>query len=131
VTQLPHAFKRIRLELARSKEFPNGSANHGYEFIAPLDATGHIDAALWQKYRDNCRVSRFWGDGEEIGYLSHKPGGPEHARWIFDYHQTTRHEDERGYRFGTHVFRFGEYVSIQDEAGELHTFRVVSVAPAV
>ena len=131
MTQLPHAFKRIRLELARSKEFPNGSANHGYEFIAPLDANGHIDAMLWQKYRENCRVSRFWGDGEEIGYLLHRPGGPEHARWVFDYHETTRHEDEYGYQFGAHIFRFGEYVSIQDEAGELHTFRVVSVAPVV
>jgi hypothetical protein len=84
MTQLPHAFKRIRLELARSKEFPNGSPNHGYEFIAPLDSDAHIDAVLWQKYRENCRVSRFWGDGEEIGYLVHKPGGPEHARWVFD-----------------------------------------------
>jgi hypothetical protein len=35
------------------------------------------------------------------------------------------------YRFGTHIFRFNEYISIQDEAGELHTFRVVSVAPVV
>ena len=131
MTQLPHAFKRIRLELARSKEFPNGSPNHGYEFIAPLDSDAHIDAVLWQKYRENCRVSRFWGDGEEIGYLVHKPGGPEHARWVFDYHKTTHHEDEYGYRFGTHTFRFGEYVSIQDEAGELHTFRVVSVALVV
>jgi hypothetical protein len=34
---LPHILKRIRLELARSKEFPMGSANHGYEFVAPLD----------------------------------------------------------------------------------------------
>jgi hypothetical protein len=73
MTQLPHAFKRIRLELARSKEFPNGSANHGYEFIAPLDVNGHVDAMLWQQHRENCRVSRFWGDGEEIGYLLHKP----------------------------------------------------------
>ena len=131
MTQLPHAFKRIRLELARSKEFPNGSANHGYEFIALLDVNGHVDAMLWQQHRENCRVSRFWGDGEEIGYLLHKPGGPEHARWVFDYHEATRHKDEYGYRFGTHIFRFGEYVSIQDEAGELHTFRVVSVAPVV
>ena len=129
--QLPHAFKRIRLELARSKEFPNGSPNHGYEFIAPLDSDAHIDAVLWQKYRENCGVTRFWGDGEEIGYLVHKPGGPEHARWAFDYHKTTHHEDEYGYRFGTHTFRFGEYVSIQDQAGELHTFRVVSVGPVV
>jgi hypothetical protein len=131
MTQLPHAFKRIRLELARSKEFPNGSPNHGYEFIAPLDSDAHIDAVLWQKYRENCGVTRFWGDNEEIGYLVHKPGGPEHARWVFDYRKTTHHEDEYGYRFGTHTFRFGEYVSIKDEGGELHTFRVVSVAPVV
>ena len=40
---LPHALKRIRLHLARSKEFPAGSADHGYEFVAPLDSNGHID----------------------------------------------------------------------------------------
>ena len=40
-----------------------------------------------------------------------KPGGPEHARWVFDYHRTTQHGDEYGYRFGAHAFRFGEYVS--------------------
>src|SRR5262245_42505775 len=33
---LPHELKRIRLNLARSKEFPAGSARHGYEFVAPL-----------------------------------------------------------------------------------------------
>ena len=37
VTTLPHVFKRIRLNLARSKEFPQGSSKHGYEFVAPLD----------------------------------------------------------------------------------------------
>jgi len=129
MTQLPHAFKRIRLELARSKEFPNGSPHHGYEITAPLTADGHIDVALWQQHRDNCRVLRFWGDGEELGFLVHKPGGGEHARWVFDYGKTTHHENESGYRFGAHSFRFGEYVSLQDEAGEVHTFRVVSVAP--
>ena len=117
MTQLPHAFKRIRLELARSKEFPDGSAYHGYE-LAPLDAASHIDAALWQQHRENCQVTRFWGDDEEMGYLLRKPGGPDLARWVFDYHETTRHEDEYGYRFGTHAFRFGDYVSIQDAAGE-------------
>jgi hypothetical protein len=40
---LPHALKRIRLHLARSKEFPAGSADRGYEFVAPLDSNGHID----------------------------------------------------------------------------------------
>lgn len=32
MTALPHSFKRIRLSLARSKEFPEGSAERGYEF---------------------------------------------------------------------------------------------------
>ena len=49
---LPHEFKRIRLDLARSKEFPAGSAQHGYEFVVPLDAKGHIDTALWRAHRD-------------------------------------------------------------------------------
>src|SRR6266540_1367494 len=30
---LPHVLKRIRLHLARSKEFPSDSASHGYEFV--------------------------------------------------------------------------------------------------
>jgi hypothetical protein len=30
MTQLPHALKRIRLNLACSKEFPSGSDRHGY-----------------------------------------------------------------------------------------------------
>ena len=46
--KLPHTFKRIRLHLARSKEFPSGSSRHGYEFVVPLDANGHIDATLWK-----------------------------------------------------------------------------------
>ncbi len=128
--QLPHEFKRIRLNLARSKEFPTGSTRHGYEFVAPLDASGHIDPVLWQKHRDHCGVRRFWNGEEEHGRLIHKPGGAEHARWVFDYDDTSAEDNEAGYRFGTHAFRPGEYVSIRGEDGELHTFQVVSVEPA-
>jgi hypothetical protein len=130
MTQLPHVLKRIRLNLARSKAFPSGSARHGYEFVAPLDASDHIDVDLWRKYRDHCRVRRFWADEEEIGRLVHKPGGREHARWIFDYDEAADDDDEAGYRFGSHAFRIGEYVSIRDEDGDMHTFQVVSVEPA-
>jgi hypothetical protein len=129
--KLPHDFKRIRLNLARSKEFPNGSARHGYEFVAPLDAKGHIDAKLWHQHRDHCRVRRFWdGEDDEIGFLVHKPGGAEHARWVFDYDASTTDDDESGYRFGSHAFAPGEYVSISEEDGELHTFKVTSVEAA-
>jgi hypothetical protein len=131
MTQLPHVLKRIRLNLARSKEFPAGSARHGYEFVAPLDQNGHIDAEVWRKHREHCRVRRFWaGEDDEIGRLVHKPGGAEHARWVFDYDDTADDDDEAGYRFGHHVFRNGEYVSIRDENGEMHTFQVASVEAA-
>jgi len=131
MTQLPHALKRIRLNLARSKDHPTGSSRHGYEFVAPLKDDGHIDADLWRTYREHCGVRRFWeGEPDELGRLVHKPGGSEHARWIFDYDETAEDDDEAGYRFGAHSFTPGEYVSIRDEDGEMHTFQVVSVQPA-
>jgi hypothetical protein len=127
---LSHKFKRIRLNLARSKEFPEGSAGHGYEFVAPLDAQGHIDPKLWKERREHCRVRRFWnGEDEQTGWLVHKPGGAEHARWVFDYDATRSDDDESGYRLGGHAFVPGEYVSI-DHEGDLHTFKVISVEPA-
>jgi len=126
MTQLPHVLKRIRLNLARSKEYPLGSEKNGYEFVAPLDASGHIDVELWRK-----QVRRFWeGQDDEIGHLVQKPGSSEHARWVFDYDSSSNDDDEAGYRFGHHVFRPGEYVSIRGEDGELHTFQVISVEPA-
>src|SRR5258708_30577987 len=122
MAKLPHAFKRIRLNLARSKEFPSGSTRHGYEFVAPLDAAGHIDPAQWHKHRENCGVRRFWNGEEEHGHLVHKPGGAEHGRWVFDYDGTgsdDADEDEEGrYRVGFHAFRPGEYVTIRAQEGE-------------
>ncbi len=130
MTQLPHVLKRIRLNLARSREFPSGSARHGYEFVAPLDGNGHIDAALWAKHREHCHVRRFWGGEEEVGRLIHRPGRAEQSGWIFDYDQAREDDDEAGYRFAAHVFRPGEYVSIRDDDGEMHTFQVITVENA-
>ncbi len=131
MTTLPHTFKRIRLNLARSKEFPQGSAKHGYEFVAPLDDKGHIDVEQWRKQKEHCRARRFWeGEDDEIGQLVHRPGGPEHGRWVFDYNPKRADDDESGYRFGAHAFKQGEYVSIRGQDGETHTYQVVSVTPA-
>jgi hypothetical protein len=119
------AVKTIRLELARSAEFPEGSARHGYEFQAPLDAGSHIDAAAWRQERQFCTVRRFWGgEADEFGRVVHLPGG----RWAFHYDAGAEPEaDEPGYRFDTHAFKTGEYVSITERDGETRTFRVISV----
>lgn len=119
--------KKIRLNLARTKEHPMGSARHGYEFFAPLDAEGRIDPDAWRRLREKCRVRRFWGGEEEdVGHLVHRPGGS----WAFRYDIAGDEDDEAGYRFGAHPFRVGEYVSIKDEDGDLNTFTVVTVLEA-
>jgi hypothetical protein len=130
MSALPPAFKRIRLELARTKEHPAGSPLHGYEFVAPLDAQGKIDVALYKTRRDACRVRRFWGGEEEIGHLVHR-GGKAGGAWAFHYDivdlDQDPDDDEAGYRFGAHAFTPGEYVSVKDEDGHMHTLQVVSV----
>lgn len=117
--------KRVRMELARDHEFPTGSRDRGYDFIAPIDSEGHISPDAWKLVRDRCRVKRFWaGEQDEVGHIVRKPGGA----WAFHYdiHGDPTH-DEAGYRFDHHVFRPGEYVSIKEQDGVLRTFFVKSV----
>jgi hypothetical protein len=44
-----------------------------------------------------------------------------------DCDDTGENDDEAGYRFGSHAFRLGAYVSIRDEDNQLHTFQVATV----
>ena len=116
--------KRIRLELARDKQFPNGSRKHGYDFAAPLDDAGLLIAEEWRKERARCRVRRFWeGEADEIGHLVHRRGGS----WAFDYNPKSDSDDEPGFKFAAHKFAPGEYVSITEHDGHQRTFRVASV----
>ncbi|MGL4496309.1 MAG: hypothetical protein ACRCXM_09200 [Beijerinckiaceae bacterium] len=123
--------KKITLHLARTKEFPDGSMRHGYEFVAPLDAQNHIDQDVWQKHKAACTVRRFWADEAPLhGHLVHRAGGAKGATWGFDYNIRSDDDDEAGYRFGDHAFVVGEYVSVRDPEGELHTFKIVNVRAA-
>lgn len=117
--------QRVRLELARCPEFPQGSHEHGYDMIVPINAEGHIDADAWKLLRDRCRVKRFWGDEpDEVGHVIHKPGGT----WAFHYDiRGDAAHDETGFRFESHAFVPGEYVSLKEQDGVLRTFRVTRV----
>lgn len=118
------ALKRIRLELARSHDFPSGSSERGYDFIAPLDNEGHLVASEWREHREQCRVKRFWlHEKDEIGRLVHKRN---HA-WVFDYNPKSDDDDERGFKFDRHRFVPGEYVSITEHDGVQRTFFIKAV----
>ena len=115
--------KRIRLELARDHDFPDGSRERGYDLIAPIGKDDHLVSEEWRKYRDRCRVRRFWAGDEELGLLVHKRCGT----WAFDYDPKAEEDDEPGYRFDKHRFAPGEYVSLKEHDGVMRTFRIVSV----
>jgi hypothetical protein len=121
------SLSKIRLELARDADFPDGSRERGYEFTAPLGDDNRIAEGAWKAARDRCRVRRFWsGEPDEVGHLIRKPGGS----WAFHYDLLgAADDDEAGYRFGNHTFKLGDYVSIKEHDDVLRTFRVVMVQP--
>ncbi|HNB26239.1 MAG TPA: hypothetical protein PLR41_04720 [Alphaproteobacteria bacterium] len=115
--------KTIRLELARTKEFPEGNARCGYEFVAPLNREGHLDLDLYRREKGACRVHRFWaGEKTEEGTLLHLG----HDRWVFSY-APGEDDDEPAFKFDRHFFLPGEYVSITEHDGVTRPFKVVSV----
>ena len=115
--------KIIRLELARTKDHPDGNRRHAYEFRAPLDADGTLDPKAWQAAKALCVVRRFENGAEaEVGVLQHHRGN----RWAFSY-APGADDDEPIFKFSRHVFRQGEYVSVTEHDGTERTFRVASV----
>jgi len=115
--------KKVRLELARCPEYPEGSPDFGYEIVAPLTSDGHIDTNGWKAQSDSCTVRRFWrGEDDETGLLSHTSHG-----WIFDYDPDAEDDDEPLFRLDDHLFKDGEYISVTEHDGVQRTFQVVSV----
>lgn len=119
------SLKKIRLELARTPEFPEGSAACGYELIAPLDAKGHLDPKGWTGDKARCTVRRFWDKApDEHGRLTHHRGDV----WSFSY--GAGEGDEPIFRLDRHLFTVGEYVSVTEHDGVVRPFKVVDVHPA-
>lgn len=116
---------KVRLELARTKEFPDGSAARGYELVLPLDDNGHLDEAAWRETRARYVVRRFWdGEPDEHGHLIHT----RRRVWAFSY-APGKDDDTPVFSLASHVFKNGEYISIREQDGETQTFRIVRVAP--
>jgi hypothetical protein len=119
--------RSIRLELARTPEFPEGSAERGYRFVAPLTDDGRLDALDWGAQRAACTVHRFWtGEEDAYGHLVHHRG----HHWAFRYDGTGDEEEEPIFRFDRHRFVVGEYVSITEHDGVERTFRIAEVLRA-
>jgi hypothetical protein len=117
--------QRITIHLARSSEFPEGSDERGYEIIAPVDASGHLDPREWRKLRAQCRVRCFSPEeSDRLGVLLHHAGGSGVATWRIRYDGLAQACEEKGVHLETHRFAEGEYLSLRDEEGRLNTFKI-------
>ena len=125
MSSFPPSFRHIHLELARETGLPDGDGSHGYDILAPLTEDSRLDAETWKAHQDKCRVRRFRrGEEDAIGKLVHGPGG----RWFIQYDVDAQTADtERGLHFETEHFVPGEYVSMLEDDGQEHTFRVTQV----
>jgi len=116
---------RVRLELARSHEFPDGSTRHGYLLVLPLDKNLRIDDELYRSAPELASVHRFWeGEGDAVGRLVRR--GP--SGWAFAYH-ADRADDEPVPHLSEHDFRIGDYLAVREANGREHVLRIVSLMP--
>lgn len=116
----------IMLELAREPGHPHGDRSHGYHLYVPLTSDGRVDGEAWTRYHSACRVRRFRpGEDEKHGRILRGPGG----QWSFDYDDRIATDDEAGFRLKDEVFVPGEYVSIREDDGRMHTFQVIAIRP--
>ena len=115
-------WQSIRLELARTPEFPQGSASRAYLLHLPLDQNGLIDEAALRGSPSLATVRRFWpGQPDRSGYVVGSPGG-----WAFSY-EIGEDDDETVFHLETHPIRVGEYVTLTEPDGERLPFRVAKL----
>jgi len=113
--------RRVRLELARCRDFPEGSRRHGYELRVPLTWGGRLDHKAMPEDCDEVTFHRFWDGENQWGHIRHG-----HRGWALSFGQG-RDKEELIFKEDGHRFVSGEYVSIEERDGQTRTFRVVSV----
>ena len=110
----------VRLELARTAEFPQGSASRAYMLRVPLDDGGFVDRAALARRPGLATVRRFWpNEPDQTGHLIRSG-----KAWVFSY-EIGEGDDERLYHLEDHPLRTGEYVTLTEPDGSRLPFRVV------
>lgn len=115
-------WKSIRLELARTKEFPEGSASRAYLLRLPLDEQGLIDECALKQSPALATVHRYWPNERDLsGYVIRTPKG-----WAISY-EVGEDDDETVFHLETHPIRVGEYITLTEPDGRQLPFRVSSL----
>ncbi len=112
-------WKNVRLELARTREFPNGSAGRAYLLRLPLDDVGQIDECQISENPERATVRRHWpNEPDRDGHLVRKRDG-----WVFSY-AAGDNDDEIQCHLEANPLRMGECVTITETDGVKLPFKV-------
>lgn len=115
-------WKSVRLELARTPEFPEGSASRVYLLRLPLDRGGLIDERSLRASPERATVHRYWPNERDLsGYVIRTPRG-----WAFSY-EPGEDDDEAVYHLETHPLELGNYITLTEPDGRELPFRVASL----
>lgn len=112
-------WKSVRLELAKTREFPNGSASRAYLLRLPLTDDGRIDEAALDALPDQATVRRLWPSEADVsGHLVRNGRG-----WAF----LARQGHEAVFAFDPPPLKVGETIELV-ERGRTLPFRVAKLA---
>ena len=118
------AWMTVRLELARTPDFPAGSAERGYQLHVPLKADGSIDESAFNLARGRATAFRFWPEERDLqGYVIRTARG-----WAISY-KLGEDDDEGIFHLDSHPLKAGSYLTITSASGDQRPFRVASVEP--
>lgn len=113
--------KTVCLQLARNPDNPDGNESNSYELHVLLDAVGKPDLA--ESNEQLMTFSRLLPGAEPVhGQVVRQEGGG----WAFSY-EVGDADDEPIIGFDTHRFEVGNYLTVLQEGGTEHVYRVVSV----
>jgi len=112
-------WKTVRLELARTRDFPNGSAGRAYLLRLPINEQGLLDEEKYAEHPEHATVRRYWpNEPDRNGYLIRKRDG-----WTFSF-DTDENDDEPRLQIGSKAIRLGESITIKEADGTRLPFRV-------
>jgi hypothetical protein len=121
VQNIDMTWKTIRLELARTAEFPEGSAAHAYVLRLPIDDNGFIERSAIKHATQSPIVHRMWPNKpDRTGVVISQRAG-----WAFSYEDGDA-DDEGIFQLEHHPIKPGQYLTITETNGERLPFKVVS-----
>lgn len=115
------SWKTVRLELARSPRFPNGSASRSYLLHLPLDSAGLVDEDAFRAAPALATVRRHWpNERDRSGLVIARKNG-----WVFSYAAGDA-DDEELCHLESQALRPDKQVMITEPDGERLTYRVMA-----